>query len=249
MLLTARLLSLVLGAIGVVWGAVAFPIFWEHAPVERVAKLIVNGHQYKRQTLVALLPVMQRIEAESLCRSSALTASAVIRLRLVEDATAAADRQLMEEQLEALPASVRAALVCSPANPFLWTSLFWLDTTQNGLRPEQMRLLRMSYRSGANEGWVGIRRNRLAFSVFELLPPDLADLAVGEFLGLLNSAFFRPAEQIFTGPAWRVRDRIMARMEEVSLGNRQVFARQLYIDGFDVSVPGVPQREVRPWRR
>jgi hypothetical protein len=249
MLVITRLLTLALGGLAVVWGAMAFPIFWEHAPVERVAKLIINGHPYKRETLVALLPAMERIEAERLCRSSALTATAVIRLRLIEDATAAADRLMMEEQLQLLPDSIRRAILCSPANPFLWTILYWLDTSQNGPQPGQMKLLRMSYRSGANEGWVGVRRNRLAFSVFELLPPDLADFAVGEFLGLLNSAFFRASEQIFIGPAWRVRDRILARMDEVGVGNRQIFARQLYVHGFDVDVPGVPQREVRPWRR
>jgi hypothetical protein len=244
-----RIFILILGGIAIVWGGAVFPTFWRHSTIEQVAKRIINGHPYKRDVLLAILPSVERIEAEGYCRPSALVAAAIIRLRIAEEAVASGERQLMEEQFKSLPDSIRRSLVCSPASPFLWTVLYWIDVTQNGLRPDQMKLLRLSYRVGPNEGWIGIKRNRLAFNVFELLPPDVTEYATNEFLGLLNSAFYRQAVEIFTGPAWRVRDQILPRLNEVQLGNREIFARLVYTAGFDVEVPGIVQREPRPWRR
>jgi hypothetical protein len=244
-----RVFIFILGGIAIVWGVVVFPTFWRHSSIEQVAKHILNGHPYKQDVLLALLPSVERVEAEDYCRPSALVATAVIRLRIAEGALASGERQLMEEQLSSLPGSIRRSLMCSAASPFLWTVLYWIDLTQNGLRPDQMKMLRLSYRVGPNEGWIGIKRNRLAFNLFELLPPDVTEYAVNEFVGLLNSAFYREAVEIFTGPAWRIRHRILPRLNEVRLGNREIFARLVHTAGFDIEVPGIAQPEPRPWRR
>ena len=244
-----RLFVVALGATAIGWGVLVFPIFWQHAPLERVAKRILSGQPYKQEALLALLPAVQRIEEEEYCRSSALAAATLIRLRILEELMASGDRQLMEGQLSTLSVSIQRSLLCSPANPFLWMVLYWVDMTQNGFGSNQMKLLRLSYQLGPNEGWIGIKRSPLAFNVFESLPPDLAEATISEFLGLLNSAFFRQTAEIFAGPAWRVKDRILARLNEVRPSNRQIFARLLFEDGFAIEIPGVIQRDQRPWRR
>jgi hypothetical protein len=50
----------------------------------------------------------------------------------------------------------------------------------------------------------------------ERLPPDLADMAIGEFPNLLDSGFQREAVAIFMGPDWRIGDRLLPRLKDVA---------------------------------
>ena len=86
--------------------------------------------------------------------------------------------------------AIRESLSCSPADPFLWLALYWLDGTQHGYRPEDLKYLELSYQLGPNEGWIALRRNSVAFATFQQLPPELAEFAINEFVGLLKARFY-----------------------------------------------------------
>jgi hypothetical protein len=96
----------------------------------------------------------------------------------------------------------------------------------------------MSYRLGANEGWIALKRNHFAFSIFEQLPPDLAEDALNEFARLLESGFYDQAAEIFIGPASHVRDRILARLTGVRQRDRDFFERALNRRDYDIAIPG-----------
>lgn len=243
----SRVLVVALGAAGVAWGAYALPPFWRQSPLEGMAKHIIAGDPYKTEALRAFEPAVEQVEQSHFCRPAARQAAAIIRLRLAEDAMAAGEQDRVDGALTSLREAIRRSIGCSPADPFLWVVLFWVENTVDGFEPGHMQYLRMSYRLGPNEGWIALKRSPLALALFDRLPPDLADMAVMEFANLLNSRFDREAVAIFTGPGWRARNRLLAGLKNVSEIARESFARALYTDGYDVDVPGIRRPDPRPW--
>jgi hypothetical protein len=246
--IVARIFMVILGSAAIFWGVEMLPIFWRQAPIEGTARLITFGDSFKSQALIDLLPAIQRVEQAEGCSPAALRAVAIIRARMTDDIILSGQREQLDASFDSLRDAIRRSLACSPAEPFLWLVLYWVENARNGLNPENMKYLRMSYSLGPNEGWITLKRNPLALAVFDELPADLADLSIAEFANLLDSGFVREAVQIFEGPGWRIRDRILPRLRKVSQIHRESFALTLYHDGFDVDVPGVDKTYQHPWR-
>ena len=117
---------------------------------------------------------------------------------------------------------IRSSLSCAPADPFLWLALYSVEVTENGFKPDYLKYLRLSYRLGPQEGWIALKRNPLAFAVFQQLPPDLGENAVNEFVAmLLESRFIDQAAEILIGPAWPERELILSQVAQHSRNDRQ----------------------------
>jgi hypothetical protein len=226
------------GAAAISWGLAVFPVFWREAPIEWVARRVAAGDSFKVAVLASQLPAVAAAESSSYCRPAGIRGAAVIRLRLAELAFTTDDRGLIDSAIEAARQTIHDALSCSPADPFLWMGLYWVESVRTSTQPD-LGYLRMSYRLGPNEGWIAVTRNRIAFALFSQLPPDLAEDAIHEFAGLLEAEQYDTTVQIFTGPAWPVHDLILPHLAGVSLQHRTAFARAVYAAGYDVAVPGV----------
>jgi hypothetical protein len=242
-----RVAAAALGYASIAWGASVLPAFWQHVPIEAIGNRIIGGEPFKTELLIRMIPALETAEQADNCRPTVLHASAIVRLRILEDAIDSGQRQRIDSDMASLRDQVRRAMACSPADPFLWLVLFWVENSQNGYRPDHLKYLRMSYRLGPNEGWISLKRNRIAFAVFEQLPEDMAGLVITEFVSLINSAMYREAVAIFVGPAWRSRGVILPRLNNVAEANREFFAKLLYSQGYDVTVPGTQRPEWRPW--
>jgi hypothetical protein len=238
----ARLLAVVLGLVAIDWGAATFPVFWSQSSIERTAAAIVDRDAFDPRSLESLLPVINRIEQSGYCRPDAIRSASIIRLRLAEDALVAAQRDAIDGRLSALQDSVRKSLACAPSDSFLWLMLTWIDHTRAGFRPEQLIYLRLSYQLGPYEGWIADRRNRLALSMFEKLPPDLAENVVREFAGMVHSQLYENAISILTGPGWPIHDRLLASLKDTGVQQRQELAKALDLAGYDIAVSGVAPR-------
>ncbi|MFZ0423996.1 MAG: hypothetical protein WAL80_14060 [Xanthobacteraceae bacterium] len=243
----ARLFTLAFGLAAVIWGAYVVPLMGRQISIERIASYIVERESFNRDALLSILPAVASVERDTYCRPVTTHSAAIIRLRLVEDAMAAGAREDIDDRMDTLQQAIRNSLACSAADPFLWTVLAWLDGIRNGYRPEQLAFLRLSYRLGPNEGWVAARRNSLALSIFDRLPPDLANAAVGEFGRMVHSWIYWDTIAIFTGPGWPIRDRLLASLGEVGQRQREAFSQALYAQGYDIAVPGIAPRDPRPW--
>jgi hypothetical protein len=243
----ARSGLVLLGCLAVAWGVGAMRLARGQSGLQDLASRIVDGEPYKLETILARLPQIEAVEASPICRASALHSVAVIRLRLVEEVMAAGRRDMIDDALERLHDTLRASLSCSPADPFLWLALFWVENTRNGFSADHFKYLRLSYRLGPNEGWIALKRAHVALALLQALPDDLRERTIGEFVKLVDDQLYAQAAAILTGPGWPVRDLLLARLVSSAQRDREGFARVLKVKGYDVQVPGVVDRE-RPYR-
>lgn len=235
------------GFVAILWGTATLPTMLRQSVVANTAKHIVQGDTFKDGALDALGPAIATVSDGRWGHPSVLSSVAIIDLRYLEEAMAGADQGEIDPKMVGLDKAVRKSLANAPADPFLWLVLFWLENTHNGFSRDNLKYLRMSYRLGPSEGWVAVRRNRLAVAIFSQLPPDMAEGVVGEFSRLVESNFYAEAADILTGPGWPVRDRLLAGLKDVTDVDREIFAKTVYRLGYDVSVPGVDRQDFRPW--
>lgn len=238
-----------LGTVAVAWAICVLPTFLRDTPINQVAVRIVEGEIYREPALLNLVPVLEEIEQEALCRPVSQRSATIVRLRLLESAIASGDRMSIDDRLEQLLKSVRISLRCSPADSFLWLILYWADGTRNGFDARHIGYLRLSYELGPNEGWVAVKRNRYALAIFEQLPPDLANQALDEFVGLVRSGFYRDASEILMGAGWRLREKLLPRLANIEEHHRRNFDRELSQRGYrPEETPANRRPEARPWR-
>jgi len=240
----ARLFAIVLGLAAIDWGVVTFPVFWSQSAIERTAAAIIDRDAFDPRSLEPLLPVITRIEQSDYCRPDAIRSASIIRLRLAEEALVSAQRGAIDGRLSALQDAVVKSLACAPSDSFLWLTLAWIDHARAGFRPEQLIYLQLSYRLGPYEGWIADRRNRLALSMFERLPPDLAGDVVCEFASMVHSKLYGNAISILTGPGWPIHDRLLVGLKDTE---REELGKALVSAGYDIGVSGIAPRAPRPW--
>jgi hypothetical protein len=236
------------GFLAILWGIATLPTMLRQSVAVNTAKHIIQGDTFKDGALDSLRPAIATVSGDKWSRPSALSSVAIITLRYLEEAMAAADQAGIDPKMVGLDKTVRESLANAPADPFLWLVLFWLENTHNGFSRNNLKYLRMSYQVGPSEGWVAVRRNRLAVAIFSQLPPDMAEDVVGEFSRLVESKFYADAADILTGPGWPVRDRLLAELKDATDVDREIFAKTVYRLGYDVAVPGVDRQDFRPWK-
>ena len=143
---------------------------------------------------------------------------------------------------------VSASLAQSPSSSFMWLIDFWLKHLRRESVDSDLNLLRMSYWSGPNEGWIAIRRNPLALGVFKSLPNEIAEQALSEFVGLVRSGLYADASNILAGPGWAIHEQLLSRLAQLEEADRREFARVIASKDLDgVTVPGVEERPSRPF--
>lgn len=243
----ARILICGLSGLAIAWALFTFPIFWQQSAIEQIEKHIIAGDSFKTNVLASLKPVLDALGQEKWDRPTVLGRVAVIDLRILEQTFVGSNRNEIDRLMKETDAAIRTSLANSPADPFLWLVLFWLENTKNGFNRAHLEYLKMSYLLGPNEGWIGVKRNRFALAIFSALPPDLAEDAVNEFARLVDSRFIAESADILVGPAWSIRDTLLPRLKDVDEVSRQAFAKAVYRLGYDVSVPGIERPDWRPW--
>jgi hypothetical protein len=241
-----RIGAILVGCAAIGWGAIMLPFFWRSSVLEETARRILRGEIFEPQALLAQLDELPGVADGDDCRPSALRSVAIIRFRLAEAALEGGAGLNVDDSLTAFRRATEKSLSCSPADSFLWLGLFWAKVNTEGFKPEDLALLRMSYAQGPNEGWIMRKRNRLALALYPVLPPDLAERALDEFVLLVQPAFVPDAVDIFTGPGWPIRELLLARMAKAAENDRQYFSDILYSRGYNIAVPGITRKQ-QPW--
>lgn len=242
----ARALTCLLGLAAIAWGGFEFSLFWRQAPLDRVASEILQGHVFTTPLLTDEAGQLDASGKSSFCNPAARRDAAVIRLAIVDNLTT--ENKSQTSAYAALYQATRAALACAPTDSFAWLTLFWLDVKGHGFTPTNAVFLRLSYAEGPNEGWIALRRNRLAMALFSRLPSDLADDAVDEFVKLVNTGrLYSETAAIFASVSPVAQKRLVGALGGAKPIPREIFARTIYDKGIDVEIPGV-EKPSQPWR-
>ncbi|MGB9187096.1 MAG: hypothetical protein WCB34_03760 [Methylovirgula sp.] len=246
--LVTRIALCGLGAIACLWGLTTFPIFWSESTIDKIGGRIASGEPFKRESLLALRPQLDALEHRAWPTPESLHNVALIELRLAELELGSGSPIAGNAQFERAQIAIESALRAVPSDGFMWFALFWLTKTRDGYRQESLPYLRMSYRVAPHEGWIAVRRNRVAVSILSILPADLAETVITEFRNLVSSGFVEPAAEILTGPGWGNRELLLTGLANAPEDARRQLADAIYDRGFDVTIPGVERRGQRPWR-
>lgn len=235
-----RSLLVIGGAAGLLWALYVFPVFRAEGVYANVGAAVLAGERFKPEVLRT---ITEHADSKgSILRSSSLSSIAAIKLRQIENAMRGAEGDFItDEKLGALAHAIDLALQNAPDDSFLWLARFWLSVTRDGLNVDNLRSLRESYELGPYEGWIAIKRNRLALAAYEVLPPDLAERAVTEFVGLVRWGLVSQAATIAAATPAPVREILFRRLDPLSYEQRRIFAAEFY--GYeldDVLVPGIP---------
>lgn len=244
--LIARFGSFALGAAAIIWALVVLPKFWTEAAVFQAAARVINGDMYSWETLSNLSNSFG--PSGNAARSSALAPLAVVQQRLAEEALARGERDA-KLKLASLEDVITLSLSTSPNAPYQWLALFWAESQIRGYDPQSLKYLSMSYEAGPREGWIAIRRNRIALSLYAVLTEDLKDAALNEFVGLVRSKIYADSADIFGNTTPVVKTELIARLDRLKEPDRRAFVKIIYDKGYwDAAVPGVNLVPSRPWR-
>ncbi|WP_370138407.1 MULTISPECIES: hypothetical protein [unclassified Bradyrhizobium] len=239
---------LLTGIVGVTWSLIVLPSFWADLQVSSVATHILVGEQLKPGTVDSIAVRMDADSPSSLPYPNLIRARALIALRSAEEAMLGKGSQDLDRKLAAAENKLKSSLMLDPADAFLWLLLYWVRNERDGFDSGNIRYLEQSYAAGPYEGWIALRRNRLALAVFPLLGEQLQQKVVAEFAGMVESEFTDDAARNLTGVGWPQRDRLLASLAGVRLIAREAFAKRLAYDGVKATVPGVDLPE-RMWRQ
>ncbi len=244
----ARIVLILIGSAALAWAATVAPMFWQQSPLDQMADRLMRGIAFNPERLRAFVPEAAAVEQRTFPTPKGLRSAALLRLALVEQDFGSGDRENMDADLGALDAAVVRALSHSPADAFLWLAAFWGRSLNGNANEANLALLRMSYDTGPREGWIALKRNRVALALYPQLTPDLKEDAMREFAALVSSGLYDDAASILAGPGWPLRERLLARLTSVDYLHRQRFAALLAREGYEVPVPGIELVPQRPWR-
>ncbi len=115
--------------------------------------------------------------------------------------------------------------------------LYSLETSHNGFN--HIGYLNQSYALGPHEGWISLRRNRLALASFLILSEPAQAAVISEFVGMVDSAFTEEAAMNLASIGQDQRSLMLASLEHAEIASRETFAKTLARAGINVSVPGV----------
>jgi hypothetical protein len=229
--LSLRASAIAVSLIGIVWGVLEIPALLQEFAIKKIAGRILAGEVYRPEILLKQASLLESAQKPELCRPSTIRSWGVIRLRIAEISDNSALGPAPVRTNLALDA-IRQSLACSPAEPFFWLALYALEPSA----PSDY--LTASYRLGANEGWIALKRNPVAFANFDELPDDLRRIVVQEFVRIVEMDAIYDAVKIFVGPAWDQRELILSQMDRIPLRQREQFQAALTGAGYDVLVPG-----------
>jgi hypothetical protein len=240
----------ILGLAGVIWGLLLLPRLTQLGPLNRITAEILQHHSFAQPVLLAEADRISLSTKSRLCNPSELHNAVVLHLAILEGAIKSGDQTKAEPAYGGLHDMVEAALACTPSDAFAWLTLFWLDSSRRSISAANAQYLRLSYTLAPNEAWIALWRSKLAFSVFEQLPEDLAEDALNEFVRLVDTGRLYPEmATIFTQAGLSAKGRIVERLANADAIARSLFARTLYDMGSEIEIPNTRMPGLRSWER
>jgi hypothetical protein len=237
-----------LGAFALIWAVLAFPTFLDQQQPVAIASALERGEQYDLATLLAQSNVPPQPANLGFCNAAGLRAKMVILKSVLQDSAVIENHTLRETAWEKLSSATRAYLACSPSDSLGWLILFWLNMSKNGYAGEYGNYLQLSYEAAPNEAAVAFWRNRLVLLLYDRLPPRFTDLAIPEFVKLVETErLYAEMGDVFERAAPPLQERLSLALRAAEQRPREVFARMLHDNGVHATIPNTQSVLDRPW--
>jgi len=172
-------------------------------------------------------------------RSDLVRSEALIRLRVGEETVARKSSEDADRELAAAGDKLKFSLTFNPTDSFLWMMLYSHGTSSSGFDSKAVGYLEQSYTTGPCEGWIALRRNRLALAAFPTFSEVMKRRVVSEFAEIVDSDFIEAATSNLIGIGWEERTRLVASLSRANIIAREAFAKALAREGVTIAVPGV----------
>ena len=242
-----RVLLLLFGLCVACWSSLWLPEVWFAAPARDATSKILIDDRFRPASLDRAL-VLLKVRPEYFAqRASVVRAEALIRLRLAEYSLGKKSSLEGDQEGAAVIGRLRSSLALNPSDSYLWLTLYSQEIARQGFDHSALRLLDESYVVGPLEGWISLRRNRLALAAFPTMSESMQAKIVSEFASLVDSDFVETAAENLLGVGWDQRVQLLASLKDTEMVSRERFARILAREGANVAVPGV-QSDDRWWR-
>ncbi|MET4763288.1 hypothetical protein ABH975_006367 [Bradyrhizobium ottawaense] len=241
-----RLLTLLLGGASLWWSITVLPIFRSAAPVRDATARIMAGDLFKSGTLDEMLARFESEPKSRMAEAAVVRARALVHLAVAELSMQRKKPEEADGKAVAAENDLKFSLVTNPTDSFVWVLLYSVHLTRNGLDANTVRYLEESYATGPLEGWISLRRSRLALAAFSVLGAGAKEKVVSEFIDMVDSGFIDDTFAILTTVGWTHRDLLLSHLERADILSREALARRLRREGIWVDVPGV-KRSDRPW--
>ncbi|WP_160168993.1 hypothetical protein [Bradyrhizobium sp. Ai1a-2] len=209
---------------------------------------VIADERFQSGVLTDLLARMKGAQRPSIIQPELPRAEALIMLRTAEDAMQRKSSDDADREVEDADKAVRSSLSVIPTDSFLWLMLYSVETARNGFNPEHISYLEQSYAAGPLEGWIALRRNWVALTIFPVLSDFTQRRVVSEFAALVDSDFTEEAAMNLMRIGWSQRERLLTALEGVDIASRKSLMKRLSADGVKLLIPGIEYDE-RPWRR
>ncbi|MGY3361278.1 hypothetical protein ACVWZK_007941 [Bradyrhizobium sp. GM0.4] len=244
---SARLPLLLVGAAALWWSSAVFPIFRSAAPVREIAERLLADQRFKPEALSEALDRMQHEPLRAVKDPTFSRAVALVGLSVAERAAARRSPEEADFEVAAAEARVRLSLALNPTDSLLWLMTYSVQTARTGFSAENVRYLEQSYASGPHEGWIALRRNRLALSIFQVLTLSVQQRVVSEFAELVDSDMNDVAATNLVTVGWLYRERLLDALQDVDIASKKNLKKELLANGVKLAIPGI-DLEDRPWR-
>jgi hypothetical protein len=217
-----RLLMLVLGGSGLIWGLLAFPTSDASDDLRSIDTQLLQSETFDSKALAVELSAPAAQQA-SPCDSSSQMALLLMELRLTQAALRAGAVDDFDRHANSVEARSKQTLSCAPRQSLIWLVAFSLKILHGQSDKQALDLLEMSYETSPNEAWIGIRRIIAAVPVLALLSQSLQQKVLAEFEQLARSGFVYEAARAYAGAPTSTRPLLLDRIQRLDAREQKLF--------------------------
>jgi hypothetical protein len=225
-LLTLRVLTLVVGCWGLLWGLANVARGQVSDDFRYAEARLLRFETFGRADAVAMLESASAGDPGS-CDNHAQRALMLMEIPLADAALRSGAVQDFDQRSRSLEDRARQTLGCTPRDSFVWLLLFGIETEHGVLDEHSFDLLAMSYETSPNEAWIAIRRIILAIPVIRVAPEPIGQRALDEFQNLITSGFVEAPARSYLNASPLTRSLLQPRIDQLDPRSQRNFSEAL----------------------
>jgi hypothetical protein len=225
-LLVLRGMLIVIGCLGVTW---TVPDLAANAISDEFSDLDARLLRFEAVRPSSATRLLQNAEDQALspCDTRVQNALLLLEMPLAEVALRSGTTQDFDRHLNAIESRSRQMLSCAPRDSFAWLLLFGIEIEHGNLSTDAFDLLKMSYDTSPNEGWLGVRRMAVAIPVVQAAPEPLQQTILAEFERLIRNRLVEIPARAYSSASKPVRALLDPRIDRLDANTRKLFSDTL----------------------